>query len=364
MNKKAGKKVIKKDEDKILEKAIGNKKSSSKERIKIYVSKKQFWQALSVVLALMFVFSLVIFYSNSAVGGSPSKAQVQSNVLKFVKAKLISPGVKVDLLNFTEEKGLYKIVLNLSLKDKSQEVTSYVTKSGDLFFPQAIEVPKEFQTAEPVANNHVNSNIVKSDKPVVEAFVMAYCPYGTQIEKGLIPVVKALGDKIDFNVKFVYYSMHGKKELDEQLRQYCIETEYNDKYLDYLGCFLSDANSTRCLAQVGLNESSLSDCVASTDAKYNVTGLYEDKSTWLSGRFPLFNVFKEENVKYGVQGSPTLVINGVNVNTNRDSASLLKVICSAFNNKPEECNTKLSSTAYSPGFGYEAGSGSNSGSCG
>ena len=38
-----------------------------------------------------------------------------------------------------------------------------------------------------------------------------------------------LKDKIDFELKFVYYAMHGEEEIDEQLRQHCIETEQNGK---------------------------------------------------------------------------------------------------------------------------------------
>jgi len=49
---------------------------------------------------------------------------------------------------------------------------------------------------------------------------MSYCPYGTQIEKGILPVINALGNKIKFSLKFVDYAMHGKKEIDENSRQY------------------------------------------------------------------------------------------------------------------------------------------------
>ena len=61
---------------------------------------------------------------------------------------------------------------------------------------------------------------------------------------------------------------------------------------------------------------------------------------------------------YGVQGSPTLVINGVQSNAGRDSASYLAGICDAFNTAPSECNIQLPNTAPSPGFGW-AGTGSN-----
>ena len=75
--------------------------------------------------------------------------------------------------------------------------------------------------------------VEKRETPEVDLFVMAYCPYGTQTEKAFLPVLELLGDKIDFNLRFVYYAMHGKKELDEQLRQYCIQKEQKSKKRTY-----------------------------------------------------------------------------------------------------------------------------------
>ena len=70
------------------------------------------------------------------------------------------------------------------------------------------------------------------------------------------------------------------------------------------------------------------------------------------------NVLKLLNDKYGIGGSPTLVINGAQANSGRDSVSYLRTICAAFNDAPEACNTELSSAQPSPGFGYETTSGS------
>ena len=67
----------------------------------------------------------------------------------------------------------------------------------------------------------------------------------------------------------------------------------------------------------------------------------------------MFNTDKEANEKYGVKGSPTLVINGETISSGRDSNSYLKVICSAFNIAPEECNTEFEAGTPSPGFGFD-----------
>ncbi len=62
---------------------------------------------------------------------------------------------------------------------------------------------------------------------------MSHCPYGTQIEKGILLVFRALGNKIDAQFKFVNYAMHEETELAEQLRQYCIMTKEPQKFYDY-----------------------------------------------------------------------------------------------------------------------------------
>jgi hypothetical protein len=207
--------------------------------------------------------------------------------------------------------------------------------------------------------------VTKSDKPVVELFVMSHCPYGTQIEKGLIPVMTLLGDKIDANIRFVYYSMHGEKEVNEELNQYCIQKEQKAKYLAYLTCFLGEGNGADCLTQINVDQKKMNSCVSATDKKFNVLKKFADKNTWLSGKYPLFDVEKDLNEKYGVGGSPTLIINGTEAQVGRDSASLLNAVCAGFNNPPEECATQLSSESPSSGFGFNAATGATGdASCG
>lgn len=209
------------------------------------------------------------------------------------------------------------------------------------------------------AANSTPAQVNKTDTPNVELFVMAYCPYGTQEEKGIIPAVEALKGKINFSVKFVYYAMHGKKEVDENTRQYCIQKGQNDKYLPYLACFLNNTDSSdqyysKCIASTGINSTSLDACMNATDATYNITGIYNDQANWLNGQFPIYPIYMADNQKYGVQGSPTLVINGAEASAGRDSASLLLAMCNAFSAKPAECSTTLSSAAPSAGFGYSS----------
>ncbi len=209
--------------------------------------------------------------------------------------------------------------------------------------------------------------VPKADKPKVELFVMAYCPYGLQMEKAYLPAWALLKDKADIDVKFVSYAMHGLKEVEENTRQYCIEQTQPAKYQNYLKCFTGKDDSAGCLASAGISAGSLTSCTNATNKQYGILDKYNDQTTWLSGRYPVYPINADLNDKYGVQGSPTLVINGVQAEgVGRTAEAVKQAICASFNNAPAECQQTLPNTAYQPSFGYEvsATGGANAAACG
>jgi hypothetical protein len=274
----------------------------------------------------------------------------KTKVADFVNNNLVQPGTKIDITGAALENGLYKV----SFKVGTQSVDSYITKDGTKFFPQVMDINDVAKQAADAKNKPTAENkpVPKTDTPDVQLFVMSYCPYGTQIEKGILPVLETLGAKIKFTLKFVDYSMHDKKEIDENLRQYCIQKNQPAKLAAYLTCFLKKGQGTEsgCMTSAGIT-SQVDSCVAATDTQFKVTESFNDKSKWSSGKYPPFDVDKEDNQKFGVQGSPTLVINGQETSAGRDPASILKAVCDAFNTVPAECQKELSSTAPAPGFG-------------
>lgn len=262
-----------------------------------------------------------------------------------------------------EEHGLYKIKID---SGSGQLLDIYMTKDEKLLFPQALNIQdtKEKRIGnEVIYPNNQNENSVENNKPKVELFVMSHCPYGTQIEKGILPVIDALGDKIDFEIKFCDYAMHGETEVNEQLNQYCIQKEENEKFINYLKCFLEAGESNNCLTKTNINTTKLNSCVSTTDTEFKITANFADKSTY-KGSFPTFNIHKDENVKYKVQGSPALVINGEQVSSTRDPKSLLATICTYFENAPAECNIELPSVSAAPGFGFNREGNATEASCG
>ncbi len=327
-----------------------------KESIKI--KKQDLWKSATAVLAIISIVLVVLLLGKGTTLSLSAEQAADKAVSYIVDNQLVPSGTEVTIKSTEEKNGLY----NLKLDIGGQEFDSYVTKDGSLLFPSVVDMQKAMEKPEQ-AQPQVPTDLVKSDKPVVEAFVMSHCPFGTQIMKGIVPVIEALGDTADIKIKFVNYAMHGGKEVYEQLDQYCIQKEQNDKFIDYLTCFLgttsgSEEESKECMAEVKIDMDKLEACTDAADEEFEVTAKLEDKASWSGGRFPQFLIHNEENLAYGVRGSPTLVINGASVSSGRDSVSLLNTICGAFNEAPEECKTDVTADSPSPGFGWEPASGS------
>jgi len=274
--------------------------------------------------------------------------------IDFINKNLLQQGTTASLVNVVEENGLYK--LRLKIGDK--EYPSYVSKDGKLLFPNE-GVSLEEKVAQ---KEETPQEAKKRDRPDVKLFVMSYCPYGLQMEKAYLPVYNLLKDKADMGVYFVDYIMHEKKEIDENLRQYCIQKEQKEKYYAYLSCFVKDGNFDKCLSEASIDKDKMNSCISQTDQTFKITQSYNDKSTWLNGNFPKFDIYTDLNEKYGVQGSPTVVINDAVANVERSPEKFKEVVCQAFNTPPAECSQKLPEEATSPGFGLSTGS-SSSGSC-
>ncbi len=303
-----------------------------------------------VILLVIAAATLGIILKNK---GAISEREAASEAENFVNTYLMQPGTKASVSEVSKEYDLYKVKINIGA---GQVVDSYLSRDGKLFFPQALDIKQiKEEAGNPSTGSDpsaaaVTQDVPKTAKPKVELFVMSYCPFGLQMQKGLFPVIDALGNKIDFELKFNDYLMHGEKELKENLVQYCIQKEQKDKLSEYVTCFSKSGDTDSCLTTAGIDKIKNSACAAATDKEFKITENMNANVDY-HGSYPGFNVFKNDNQQYGVGGSPTLIINGVEVQAARDSASLLKTICAAFDNEPAECQTELPSTTPSSGIG-------------
>ncbi len=282
-----------------------------------------------------------------------SPAQAQIIVEKFVNDNLLPSTTKATIKGVTEEYGLYNITLVVNGKDYH----SYLTKDGKKFFQSVLdiaEVEKQAQTQTNTANQPVATVAQKTAKPAVELYVFTYCPYGTQSEKGIIPAVKLLGNKIDFKIRQIG-AMHGEHEKIEAQRQLCIDKQYPTKYIDYALAFALNSEIGAC----GSDAQCLEPLINAIYTKFGITKSKIDACMKTDGA-TLYSAEVANSQSKGIGSSPTLVINGSTIQANRDSASILKLICTGFTTVPAECNTVLSSTAPSAGFGQGTTSNTNS----
>ena len=354
------KEIEKKPEEKKEMKKEVKKKSKSDKSVSDQI-KENPWILGTLVFGIL---TILLLLGNFGTAGAISKDVAGQNFVDYINARGGSQIEYLDAVAFGSS--LYEV----SVSANGKTVPAHITADGK-YFVQIISTLEDNEEVEEKENPSEGAlDLPKSDKPVVELFIMSHCPYGTQAEKGMLPVVELLGDKIDFELRFVYYAMHPTSgEVEEQLNQYCIQGEQEELFNDYLTCFLGKTGTpddgAACVSEVGVNKAKMTACTAKADSEFNVLANLEDKSSWLSGRYPMFDIHKDLNTQYDIGGSPTLVVNGKQASSGRAPANYLDAICQAFNVAPEECDESLSSASYNPGFGWsEASSGSTDAQCG
>ncbi len=289
----------------------------------------------TIVLGGLTIF-LLFTLSFGETGGAISEDKAIDAFEKFASPQISD----IEILGIQRDGNFYQISFNSSQTGNS---AVYITTDGKYLVTGLIPL-SIIEDLKP--NNNTDNgatNILKSDVPTAELFVMTHCPYGTQAEKGFIPMMQTLGDLADTKIRFVHYFMHDP-EKEETSRQVCIREEQSGKWLDYLVCFLEDGDADRCLTEIGINKDELNDCITN-----RAEGYYAEDSE-----------FSED---YGVGGSPTLVINGQIISSERSPAAYLDTICQAFNNVPKECETILSNINPSTMWGWDASGSSTTDQC-
>jgi hypothetical protein len=317
---------------------------------------------ISIIIAGLLIAGALVYVNQGKVEEKVSQGlssqQAAEKAINYINENLLQKGTTASLVNVTEENGVYKFHIKIG----DREYDSYVTKDGKLLFTEGINLEQKSASTQEGAG--ATGEVPKRDTPDIKLFVMSYCPYGLQAQKMFLPVYDLLKEKAEMGVYFVNYIMHEKKEIDENLRQYCIQKEQKEKYYNYLSCFVKAGEFEKCLTEAKIDREKMNSCISQTDQKYKISQMYNDKSTWLNGNFPKFDIYTDLCEKYGVRGSPTIVINDKVVELGTRSPEKFKeTICQAFNSPPEECSQTLSDTAFSPGFGLEQGS-SSGGGCG
>ncbi|MDO9327023.1 MAG: hypothetical protein Q7T80_18905 [Methanoregula sp.] len=247
--------------------------------------------------------------------------------LQYVNNNLVASGTSATLTSVSETRGIYEMKIGY----QGQAMTLYTTRDCSSLFTNRIEMNaiapgSGTGTAQPVAAP------IKTDRPVVELYVMAFCPYGTQAESVMRPAVALLGSKADIRVRYIttitgttvasVRSLHGSPEAQEDLRQICILKKNPDKFWAYIGQF-NDACWRNVTATVGIDVGSIETCASG-----------EEGLSLLKADETLSNTNR-------ASASPTLIINGQEYRGTRTPDAYKQAICDRFVTPPEECSTTL-----------------------
>jgi glutaredoxin len=240
-----------------------------------------------------------------------------------------------------EKNGVYEI----TTRYQSQNINLYATRDCTLLFTNSFDLR---ETTTPTPTTQPPEPVV-SARPSVELFVMSFCPYGTQAESAMDPVIGLLGPKANITIRYIasvggttvdsISSLHGPAEAKEDLRQLCIARYYPALLWPYLMDF-----NTNCYPG-WQNATALDACRAKTAKKIGIdNGKIETCATGGEG-LALLAADEGFTTKYQVTGSPTLLINGQRYSGARTPDAYKLAICSHFDTPPAECGVNLSSQA-------------------
>ena len=325
------------DEEKII------KKIEREEHKVVKSIRNNHWIVTSLVLGILVIVLLITPSNGGLTKNVISADEAGKGLVQFLNQKTNGG---VELVSSKDKGYLYEI----QIKYQGQAMPVYTTKDGKYFIQGVTPLTDEPVMQKDVANSNINTNVPqdvqKSDKPVVEAFIFSYCPYGLQFEKALFPVYDLLKNKADFRIVAIG-AMHGDFERIETLRQISIEKLYGkDKLFSYLKEFDMNNDIGSCRG----DDSCLNKYLPSI---YSKIGIDKTKvENYLKDNAG--KIYDEQNARaneLGIGGSPSFVINGAQVQVNRNPDSIKEAVCNAFNTQPEECNKTLSTASASAGFG-------------
>ena len=294
----------------------------------------------------------------TALGGGINVDELKVNVEKYINDNLLLDDTVSATITDANDMGGGLYELSFEIMQDGAKVSE-----GTLFAnAKSLIIGQAFDLSKPVEQAPVDAGTFeKSDKPAVGLFIMSFCPYGIQAVEAFEPAVKLLEDNIDFSLNYVLYSgfasqygadwneycfdeeetycsMHGTGELNEDIRQMCIQKHQRDKLWTYMDLIVSEYNAGKVSASnidslwkgyaetAGVDVAAVESCVAS-----EAEGLLAEQSLL--------------NELYSVQGSPTALINEGLYSGGRTSEAFKTAICSAFNTQPADCNAALDSTA-------------------
>ena len=216
---------------------------------------------------------------------------------------------------------------------------------------------------EELLSNYPDENLkvlgYDSDKPRLDYFVMAFCPYGDPADEVASELYNLFGDKVEIVPHYIIsvsggkiQSLHGEQEGNQGVRELCAleELGYEDFFKftleinkDHKNRTCGPSNADTCwesaAQRVGVDIEAISDCESS--GKLDIAGEQDAIIKKLltldrSGQLTM------------PRASPTFLINGETYSGGRDPESIKNALCQLFESAPKECSSIISASSAAP----------------
>jgi len=305
------------------------------------------FESKGIVAGISFIAGILllvgILYATGILGGSAavSPDECGRTVISYVNANLAGNSTAT-LVSVTEKDGVYHVAARYEGKD----LVFFSTKDCTYLFSTALDM-KATPTPTPIPATPVPP--VKSARPSVELFVMAFCPYGVQAENAMRPVADLLGTKADIKVRFIttvngdsvdsVRSLHGIAEAKEDLRQICVAKNSPQKFWSYL----TEINA-QCYP-IYKNATQLESCQKNVTETLGIDNRKIETCALGSEGLALLRADETITKTLRVTGSPTLIMNGQIYSGQRTAEAYKQAICDRFETPPAECSVNLSAEA-------------------
>lgn len=271
-----------------------------------------------------------------------SEEQLKEKAINYINKYFLNPqGVSASATSIQSvSDSFYK--LDFDIIQDGEAVSSdilYISSDGKYLIGNLLDMDEQLPEPE---------GIQTSDVPEVELYIFSYCPAGSSSLDSFSETADFLKDYADFKVKFFSHT-RGEYERQQNMLQECIQKVAPDKYWGYAKLFFEEVyqncayeesvdcdkeKSIELMSSTGINSEAVFTCVEENGENYYQQDIEDATNLQLSF-------------------SPSLVINGISFGSDFDRSpeGIKSLVCTAFNEVPEECNETLT-------FGGEVATGS------
>lgn len=317
----------------IVKKSIKHSQSNNSSKI-----------TLGLIILLIFTAVFLVF----KIVNKEKTEKLRNKIIPDAVKKVIgNKDVKITINNLKESSGVFEFELNLN----GQKYTSYITKDGKILFTSGIKLDTLItpRTTQPSQKKLTCSDLKKSEKPELTAFIVSQCPYGLQMQRVFKKAIEEIPEIASFlKVKYIgavenneITSMHGNQEAQENLKQICIREEQKEKYWSYVSCYMKEGKGDECLVTAGVNQNELKDCLEDNNRGINYAKI----------DFDIAN-------KFNIGGSPTLLLNNKQIVSEfdfggRNPEAIKQIICCGSNSQLDFCQKQITKENVTASFSKE-----------